>query len=71
MTANAQAGTYMGGGGGRIAVWRMVDTSPGLVAATAAGGGTNSWGYTNNIGADGTVVWGLLPLPRGTLISVR
>jgi hypothetical protein len=60
---NGAGTTGPGGGGGRIAVWRTLDTSAGVTATVTPGGG-----YAT---ADvGTVVWGTV-LPRGTVIVVR
>jgi hypothetical protein len=56
------------GGGGRVAVWRVRDTSGGSVSVSAAhgSGGTDE----NPASTDGTVVWGYLPL-SGTVFSLR
>ncbi len=64
--------TGYGGGGGRIAVWRMTDTSP-VELTTVVGGGVGRDGGADKpewSGGEGSVVLGWLPLP-GTLILVR
>ena len=57
-----------GGGGGRIAVWSVVDSSGGTIT-TEARGGTHDTPACH--GTAGTIVWGLIDVPRGTLITVR
>jgi hypothetical protein len=55
------------GGGGRIAIWRVRDTSAGQITAEARGG---SHYLGSGTGQDGTVIWGWLQDP-GTLFMVR
>lgn len=57
--------TASGGGGGRIAIWRVYDAFTGTASAT---GGASA--VTDHRGADGTIVWGQLPVP-GALIMAR
>ena len=56
------------GGGGRIAVWRIHDYSPGgngaLVISNSVSGGT----VGTPAAAAGTIVWGWLPAP-GTVFK--
>ena len=63
------------GGGGRIAIWRRVDNwvgtlsyptsvTNGLPAVAALGGGPGT-------GTVGTLVFGLIPAPAGTIIIIR
>ena len=61
--------TSGGGGGGRIAIWRVSDGSSGTVS-TNVSGGTSYLGSPPTNGAPGTVVWGLLPAP-GTAVFLR
>ncbi|MBI2438836.1 MAG: hypothetical protein HYV36_08520 [Lentisphaerae bacterium] len=61
------AGTGSCGGGGRIAVWRIYETSSGAVSTSVNSGG-GGVGGTN--GVAGTVVWGWLPAP-GTIFSFK
>ncbi|MBI2440406.1 MAG: hypothetical protein HYV35_03445 [Lentisphaerae bacterium] len=65
LRANGGAGNRYGGGGGRIAVWRMYDNSAGAVS-NYVNAGTGPSGT----GAVGTVVWRWLPAP-GTIVSFR
>lgn len=51
--------------GGRIAVWRLLDTYAGTSSA-ASGQAAD----TNRTGKVGTIVWGLQPMP-GTIIYVK
>jgi len=53
-----------GGGGGRIAVWRVTHDYAGFPTANVQGG---SGTYP---GEEGTVVWGYLPAP-GTIITIK
>lgn len=52
------------GGGGRIAVWRMYDTSNGSVSNSVAGGANTAYP-----GGAGSLVWGWLPVP-GAIFTV-
>ena len=57
-----------GGGGGRIAVWRMNDTTGSSVTNYVNGG--TSYGSSGNAGSPGTVVWGWIP-SQGLMFLVR
>ncbi len=63
-----------GGGGGRIAVWRVFDRSSGLVSNYVNGSRgyiTNGTTYQNCLTGDvGTIVWGWIVPPSGSIISV-
>ena len=62
----ASGGTSrIGGGGGRVAIWRSKDISGGTVRASADGG-YGTWSATST-GGPGTVVWGMLA-EEGTLL---
>ncbi len=58
-------GKGAGGGGGRIAVLRLFHTYQGTSSVT---GGT---AYSPHEGEDGTIFWGQLPIPRGSIFSIR
>lgn len=67
-TAGAVAGlSANGGGGGRIAVWRISDVSMTPVTATVAGG---LGGTGKPAGNPGTIVWGWIP-PPGTVFVIH
>ncbi len=59
-----------GGGGGRIAVWRIFDRSPSAISNSVSGavgrGGTSS----QNTSDPGTIVWGWIVPPSGSIVSV-
>jgi hypothetical protein len=61
-----------GGGGGRIAVWRMIDINgQGVVTAVAAGGVGSAGNFTPGYdGLPGTIVWGQLR-QTGTIMVIR
>ncbi len=69
-TANISGG---GGGGGRIAVWRIFEQSPTTISNYVNGGpgnGTNA-AYANCLtGGVGTIVWGWIVPPNGSIVSV-
>lgn len=65
LIADGGSGAGTAGGGGRIAVWRMYDTSGGAVTSTANKGSGGA-----NPATDGTVVWGQLPVP-GTVFTIH
>ena len=56
------------GGGGRIAVWRMYDLSGGAVVTDVRGGTHDTPACTGFVG---TVVFGNLPIPRGSVFLIR
>ncbi len=65
------SGAYTGGGGGggRIAVWRIFDRSTGVISNYVNGG----LGYpvsNPSTGVPGTIVWGWIVPPCGSIISV-
>ncbi|MBI2440574.1 MAG: hypothetical protein HYV35_04300 [Lentisphaerae bacterium] len=64
--ARGCSGGYANGGGGRVAIWRMYDTSSTNITASAAAGSTALGDSPGN----GTVVWGQSPVP-GTIFSFR
>jgi hypothetical protein len=57
-----------GGGGGRIAVWRVSDYSTTNTWSISVNGGT---GWASQTGTVGTVYFGQIPLPAGTVILLR
>ncbi len=73
---NAQTGTGGskydggGGGGGRIAVWRIFDRPLGVISNDVSGGCGWAPAYGTNYGASGTVVWGWIVPPAGSIVSV-
>ncbi len=58
-----------GGGGGRIAVWRIFDRSPTAISNYVDGG---RGGYYNSFitAAPGTIVWGWIVPPSGSIVSI-
>ncbi len=58
-----------GGGGGRIAVWRVFDKSPTTVSNYANGG---VGAYYNKFATSepGTIVWGWIVPPSGSIVSI-
>lgn len=58
-----------GGGGGRIAVWRVNDRSISAIQTTVTGGASGG-APKCQAGADGTIYWGWLP-PPGTIMQFR
>ncbi len=69
---SSQANAGGGGGGGRIAIWRQTDEDPEAATVSVDGGMGRSGGadYPANSGADGTIVWGWIPMD-GTLLLLR
>jgi hypothetical protein len=68
LNANGGNGPQTAGGGGRIAVYRVRDTSGGAVTATVAPGiGTNS--PLTEVAYPGTIVWRWLK-GAGTVLAV-
>jgi hypothetical protein len=65
VTGNSQGGA---GGGGRIAIYRAIDTFSGVTSATNGLGGYGS--DATQWGTPGTVVWRSVPAPW-TLIQIR
>ena len=66
------SGAYIGGGGGggRIAVWRIFDKSTGHISNNVNGGR----GYPTNslaTGGPGTIVWGWLTPPNGSIVTIH
>ena len=57
-----------GAGGGRIQVWRSFDISSGLTASVAGSLRATANEYD---GEDGTVFWGEIPIPKGSLLLIR
>ena len=55
-----------GGGGGRIAVWRIFDNSSTVISNYVYGG----VGYNADTSAPGTIVWGSLLPPNGTIVTI-
>lgn len=66
MRARGGSGTYVNGGGGRIAVWRSIDTATGMVADVSPGATA-----LGDAPGTGTVYWGSIALPRGAAVTVR
>ncbi len=66
---NSNALDGSGGGGGRIAVWRINDLSAGEMSVTV-NGGAGSYFTEFKPSAPGTIVWGRLPA-AGTIIRFR
>ncbi len=67
----AAASSGGGGGGGRIAVWRIFDKSTGAISNSVSGGlWFNTTGKTTNAAGTGTIVWGWLMPPSGTVVSI-
>lgn len=59
-----------GGGGGRIAVWRIRDVSAGAGSNSVSGGAGGLGGALPTNSEPGTVVWGWLPTP-GTVLTIH
>ena len=72
LLANSGAGAGWGapGGGGRIAVWAT--STDGWLGIASASGVTNATvDASRTDGATGTVVWGEIKIPRGTVLMIR
>ncbi len=59
-----------GGGGGRIAVWRIFDRSTSAISNSVSGAIGRPATVYQNTSDPGTIVWGWLVPPRGSIVSV-